>query len=103
MPPPSITDGIRSRMVEAMMEIIAEHPTVKTRRDFASAIGTTAAQVSKWQSGVATPTHEDIYNTCTLFFRSVEWIYFGREEKLDLYDIAKRLGELERKFEGKKR
>jgi transcriptional regulator with XRE-family HTH domain len=75
-----VAGGVTLRMIKAMKAVIATHETVQTRKEFAEHIGTTNQFISRWSSGEANCTVENIAIACKKFRINPTYLILGQGE-----------------------
>jgi transcriptional regulator with XRE-family HTH domain len=73
----SLARAITQRMLTVMRSIIASDPQVKNQEQFAKAIGIVKQALSRWKSGQANSTLENVAQVCHRFKVNPSYLIMG--------------------------
>lgn len=71
------SDAVTARVLEVMGLILLSGGEVKTKADFAEALGVAPTIINRWERGEGCPTVENIVALCRGFSVSADYILLG--------------------------
>lgn len=85
----------RERLIQAMYQVLASHPKVKEKQQFAKALLTHLSAVVRWEQGSGFPTVINYIMAYKVFGIDLYWVLLGQQSGALSGDVMSRLSALE--------
>lgn len=86
---------VRERLLLIMRQVIAHHPGVKEKQQFAKKIGTIPPTISRWEKGRGLPTLANCIAACREFKIDPAYLFLGQKNGALTGEINSRMEALE--------